>query len=167
MVQIRSSWLTPSAASSSRGLSWPRGLGLCLYLGRGLSSTWKCSYKCTPALSTTCSSREQLLCTRLFCYYSPDFLFAPVHSPEKNGEREQRITYYWRKRFSLNANVECPGKLLTNCSGIEIANQLDNCVTWAIVSSAAHCKCSFTTLLNRYWITCGIFLPLFAHSRPG
>ena len=29
----------------------------------------------------------------LFCYYSPDFVFAPVHSPEKNGEREQRITY--------------------------------------------------------------------------
>ena len=47
-------------------------------------------------------------------------------------------------------------QLLTICSGIEIANykQLDNCVPSASVCSAAHRKCSFTTSLDRYWITC-------------
>ena len=45
-------------------------------------------------------------------------------------------------------------QLLTICSGIEIAKLLDNCVTSASVSSAAHRKCSFTILLDRYWITC-------------
>ena len=44
-------------------------------------------------------------------------------------------------------------KLLAICSGIEIAKQVDNCVTSASVSSAAHRKCSFTTSLDRYWIT--------------
>ena len=39
---------------------------------------------------------------------------------------------------------------LTVCSGIEIAEQLHNCVT-----SASNCL--FTTLLNRYWITCKTF----------
>ena len=39
---------------------------------------------------------------------------------------------------------------LTICSGIEIAKQLDNCVTSASVSSEAHRKCSFTTSLDRY-----------------
>ena len=36
-------------------------------------------------------------------------------------------------------------QLLTICSDIEIAEQLDNCVTSASVSSAAHRKCLFTT----------------------
>ena len=47
-------------------------------------------------------------------------------------------------------------QLLNICSGIQIAEQLDNCISSANVhvSSAAHYKCSFTTLLGPYWITC-------------
>ena len=39
-------------------------------------------------------------------------------------------------------------QLLTTCSDIEIVEQLDNCVTSASVSSAAHRKCLLTTKLN-------------------
>ena len=46
-------------------------------------------------------------------------------------------------------------QLLTICSGIEIAKQLDDCVTSASVSSAAHPKCSFI-----HWIDTGLHIKL-------
>ena len=47
-------------------------------------------------------------------------------------------------------------QLFTICSGIEIAEELDDCVTSASVSSAAHPKCSFI-----HWVGTGLHVKLY------
>ena len=141
----------------AQAVAYP-GLGVlgCAYLGRGLLWTWKCSYKCTQALSAACSSRERLLRMRLFCYYTPDCLFL---LPSIRLRKMASTRNEW-KRCSERLMWSAPEEkqLLANCSDIKIAEQLDNCVTSASVSSAAHRKCLFTTLLDRYSITCKTLL---------
>ena len=151
MVQNRSLRLTPSAASSSRGLSRPRGFRLAGSLGYNNKTS-----ACKGAIHGLTKPR-----TLLEYVYTYTFM-----SKVSRGQNKHSLlpSIPLRKMASVSNNSDSAKKrmwsakeekqLLTICSGIiEIAKQLDNCITSASVSSAAHRKCLFTTSMDRYWIT--------------
>ena len=95
--------------------------------------------KCTQALSAASSSRGRLLRMHWFCYCSPEFLLLPSIRLRKmaSASNESRIT---KEKDSPKKRVWSAlkkKKLLTICSGIEIAEKLGHCVTSASVSSAS------------------------------
>ena len=94
-------------------------------------------------------------CTCFVIIAQTSFLLPSIRLRERaNASNESRITKEKDSAKKRMWSAPEEKQLLTTCSGIEIAKQLDNCVTSASVSSGAHRKCSFSTLLDRYWITC-------------
>ena len=98
------------------------------------------------------------VCTCFVIITQTSFLLPSIRLRERaNASNESRIIKEKDSAKKRMWSAPEEKQLLTTCCGIEIAKQLDNCVTSASVSSGAHRKCSFSTLLDR-------FLCLFLYS---